>query len=196
MTLSFMGSGSKGPRISGATCPKGLRSGRGPLENDVLIVELWIRGGLGHPLGPPSLSASLREWAGPSLCPPGDPTLLSCLTFHMARTRSVSNSRPPSTPTSTHQNGMPLSSEARSSCVCTCRQTHAYPQSPGCFPQNPNLRDGDTQPSHLPVSPFGPRTAPPPSCWALTHGKTNGSCRIHLLGTILPYSPELPPWAG
>lgn len=103
--------GCKGLRISGVTSPRGLCPGRSPLENDILTVQMSIRWAgvtqLGHHLSLPPCEV------GRSLCPP------SCLTFHMATTRRVSNSRPPSTPTSTHQIGMALSSKTRSSCVCT-----------------------------------------------------------------------------
>ena len=60
-TPALRGNGSKGLRISGATSPRDLCPGRDPLEGDILIVDMEIRWTLGHPLGPPSLSASLWD---------------------------------------------------------------------------------------------------------------------------------------
>lgn len=117
----------KGLRISGATSPRDLCPGRDPLQGDILIAEMEIRWTLGHLLGPPSLSASLWDCLPSSPPtpttslphPPPPLNLASRLTFHMARIRNVSSSRPPSTPTSTHHTGISLSSKTRSTCVCT-----------------------------------------------------------------------------
>lgn len=78
----------------------------------------------------------------------------------------MKSSRPPSTPTSTHQIGMSLSSKARSSCVCTWDRPEHVPSHPdACL--SPKLHSCKTvtpsQATYLSQPPDPGRPRPHPS---------------------------------